>query len=184
MGKITTKVKTRDVAFQFRMGAGFPGDVNRTHPASIEPTLIDSSAPPTAYGQPVVVDATTQGVRALAATDTALTDVYGFTVRPFPLQASSASNYGAASLGAATPPTTGVIDVMRSGYIMGQMNTSGGSPVKGGRVYVWVAATTTGHIQGNLETSASAGNTIELPLTTLFNGPADSNGYVELSRTA
>ena len=39
-----TRQKTRDVAFTFRMGAGFAGDVNRTHPASIEPVMIECMA--------------------------------------------------------------------------------------------------------------------------------------------
>src|SRR5262249_5668758 len=79
-GVVRGRARTRDygsTAIAYRMQAGFPGDVNRMHPASIEPCLIDASAPPTAYGQAVLVDGTTQGVRPLVAGDQALTDVYG-----------------------------------------------------------------------------------------------------------
>jgi hypothetical protein len=170
------RMKARDVAFQFRMGAGFPGDVNRTHPASIEPCLIDASAPPTAYGQPVLVDPTTQGVRPFTVGDTA-TAAYGVTVRPYPIQQASASNFGAAAIGAAVPLTSGVMDVLRAGYIM---STVVGSTVKNGAVYVWVAASTGVHIQGGFEASASAGNTVALTNCT-FNGSPDANGNVEIA---
>lgn len=174
-----TRMKTRDAAFQFRMGAGFPGDVNRTHPASIEPSLIDSSAPPTAYGQPVLVDPTTQGVRPFASGDTAVTAAYGVTVRPYPIQQSSASNFGAAAFGAATPPASGAIDVLRAGYIMGTV-PAGQAPVKGGAVYVWCAASSGSHVQGGFEASSSAGNTAALADAT-FNGSPDANGNVEIA---
>lgn len=175
------RMKTKDAAFQFRMGAGFAGDINRTHPASVEPTLIDASAPPTAYGQPVLVDATTQGVRPFAAGDqsNAVAAGYGITVRPYPTQQSSASNFGAAALGAATPPVSGIMDVLRAGYIMVNL-PAGGTPVKGGAVYVWAAASTGSHVLGGVEAAYSAGNTTQL-LNATFNGSPDANGNVEVA---
>ena len=62
---------TRDafdaLAFQFRMGAGFFGDVNRTHPFWVEPGLMDPTSPPTAYGQAVVVDSVSKKIRRVLA---------------------------------------------------------------------------------------------------------------------
>lgn len=176
MGKIYTRVKTNDVAYQFRMGAGFAGDVNRTHPASIEPVLIDASAPPTAYGQAVLIDPTTQGVRPFASGDTAVTIANGVTVRPYPFQQPSTTNYGSIGFGSGTPPTSGVMDILRQGYISAQVV---GSPVKGGAVYVWCAASTGSHVQGGFEAAASAGNTAALA-NAKFNGPADSTGVAEI----
>ena len=178
---MSNRMKTRDVAFQFRMGAGFPGDVNRSHPASIEPALIDAAAPPTLYGQPVLVDATTQGVRPYVAGDQSNTVAsgYGLTVRPYPFQQSSATNYGAVGIGAATPPTSGAIDILRSGYIMSFL-AAGGSPVKGGLVYIWAAAPTGAHVQGGIEAAYSAGNTTQL-LNATFNGSPDASGNVEIA---
>src|SRR5262252_1733538 len=75
-----------DAAFTFRMGQGFAGDVTRIEAASVEPCLIDPTNPPTQYGQPVVLAAASGGVRQVLAGDGALTDIYGITVRPFPLQ--------------------------------------------------------------------------------------------------
>lgn len=178
-GSRTVRAKTRDVAYTYRMGAGFPGDVNRMHPASIEPCLIDAAAPPTAYGQPVLVDPTTQGVRPMTVGDDGLSEIYGITVRSFPGQQASASNYGAVAFGSNAPPATGVIDVLKSGYIMVQLNT--GTPVKGGAVFVWVAASAGAHVQGGFEVAATPGSTAALdPAIYSFNGPPDSSGVTEV----
>lgn len=170
---------TRDVAFQFRMGAGFPGDVNRTHPVSIEPVLIDEDDPPAAYGFPVLVDATTHGVRGFVAGDTAVDTIWGVTVRPYPTQQQSGGM--SADFGSATPPETGTMDVMRSGYIMVKLPV-GQAPVKGGAVFIWCAVSSGAHIQGGFEDAASGGNTAALdPEKYQFNGGADANGNVEIS---
>lgn len=171
--------KTRDAAFQFRMGAAFPGDVNRTHPVTIEPCLIDAAAPPTAYGQVVIVGAGINSVRPLSAADTAVTTGYGVTVRPYPTQAASTTNFGAASFGNAAPPISGILDVCRAGYIMTQIPL-GQTCTKNGAVFIWIAASTGVHVQGGTETVASTGNTIALTDCT-FNGPPDATGSVELS---
>lgn len=174
------RMKTRDVAFQFRMGAGFTGDVNRTHPASIEPVLVNTTTPPLFYGQGVIVDAAGQGVRPLVAGDVALTAVYGVTVRAFPIQQSSASNFGAAALGAATPPASGVIDVLRSGYIMVQLGGTFAAAKKGGPVYIWTAASSGAHIQGTFEDTLVGGSTTPALPGVTFNGTPDVNGVVEI----
>lgn len=177
-------VQTRDVAFTYRMGAGFAGDVNRTHPAEIEPVLIDEDDPITRYGNIGVIDTVTAGLRGIVAADASdgvdLTP-WGALVRPYPAQQSSASNYGEASLGAATPPDAGVADVLRSGLIMVQLNANVAAPVKGGRVFIWAAATAGDHVQGGYETAISAGNTVELDQRYKYNGAPDSTGVVELS---
>lgn len=182
-GTFIGRKRTRDTAtaFAFRMPAGFPGDVNRGHPASIEPTLIDASAPPTAYGQGVVVDATTNGVRPLSAGDTALTALWGITVRPYPIQQSSASNFGQASFGAATPPVSGEIDVLRWGYIMAVLPAGAAAVTKGAAVFIWCAASSGAHVQGGFESAGSGGNTAALDTNRyMFNGPADAGGNVEI----
>lgn len=185
VGHFVGRWKTRDGAvIQFRMGAGFVGDVNRVHPASIEPALPDPNTPPTAYGQPVVVVAATNGVRPLVAGDTALTDIYGITVKPYPGQPNSATLFGTLSTqglgGTLTPPPNQTIDILRSGYIM--VKVSGSVAVaKGGAVFVWVAASGGSHVQGGFEPVASAGNTIPLPSKCTWNGPADANGIAEIA---
>ena len=118
-------------AFLYAMGGGFPGDVNRTHPAVIEAVAVDTENPPTAYGQAVVLTAGGK-VRRLLAEDTssninlsnyvspatvATVIIYGVTVRPFPAQQSYTPNYCGAVDGNVMPPQTGYIDVLRQGYI-------------------------------------------------------------------
>jgi hypothetical protein len=178
---VAEKYRTVDTAFQFRMGAGVAGDVNRGHPASIQPCLIDPNAPPTAYGQAVVVDAASEGVRPIAAGDGALVDIWGVTVRPYPIQQSTtANNYGEVPYGGAGVPALQPIDVLRGGYVMVQVNTLVASPNKGGAVYIWYAATGGGHIQGGFEGGATGGSTIALSAAYAFNSPPDANGIAEL----
>lgn len=176
----------RDAAFPFRMGAGFPGDVNRTHPASIEACLMNSSTPPTAFGQAVLADVSgaTNSVRPLSTGDGSVTDLYGITVRPFPTQAASApGNYGqtgtaSAPYGTGAPSSSFPVDVLRTGYIMVQLNPGQASPVKGGTVYVRTGASGGNNIQGGFETAASTSATLSNRYT--YNGPADANGNVEI----
>lgn len=172
------RMRTADVAFTSRMGAGFPGDINRVHPFSVEPCLIDEDDPPALYGAPVLVDAVTQGVRGFVAGDANANAVrpWGFTVRPYPQQVDAATNFGAESLGAATPPAAGIIDIAKQAYIMAKVN---GAPVKGGQAYVWCAASAGAHVQGQLEAAADAGNTAPLE-NCFFNGSPDADGIVEV----
>lgn len=171
--------RTCDVAFTYRAGAGFPGDVNRGHPASIQPCLIDVNAPPTLNGQPVVVDATTQGVRPLVAGDAGLTDIWGVVVRAFPYQQATATGqYGAIALGTSAPAGLQPIDILTAGYIMVSVV---GQTLKGGAVFIWVAASAGAHVQGGFESAASGGNTIALNGNFAYNSPPDSIGVAELS---
>jgi len=172
--------RVTDIAFTYRMGAGFPGDVSRTHPASIEPAVNNATNPILRPGDLCLADTATNTVRSLLATDTAITTVYGFAVRSYPIGPSTAGAYGAADFGTANLPSGQPVDILRSGYILGSLNT--GTATKGGQVFVWVAETSGVHIQGGLETVASAGNTCALDITEYqFNGPADANGVVEVS---
>ena len=101
------------VAFTFTMPGGIPGDLQRAESGfTAEPAPIDYLSPPTSYGIPVVVDATNLGVRGLINTDTA---AYGVILRPYPLQAATASGFsGAVALGGgSTPPTKGICDVLK-----------------------------------------------------------------------
>jgi hypothetical protein len=170
------------MAFQFRMGAGFYGDVSRTHPFWVEPCPIDPTNPPTFYGQACVIDATSKKLRRVIASDTALIHVYGFLVRPFPIQdPGTSAAFGAQVQGGFTaPPLNQPMDVLRSGYMTTYVN---GSPGKGDGVNVWVAANSTVHNQGFLEAGSTGGSTILITptgtYTTVFNGPPDANGAGE-----
>ena len=179
------RARVRDAAFAYRMGAGFAGDGNTTHPAWIDPALQSATAPATAYGQAVVADiaGATTTIRPLVAGDQTLTDIWGITVRPYPIQpAVAAGNYGAQGIGAATPPAAGQIDVLRQGRIMVQLNPGQPSPTKGAPVYVRTTATSGNNIQGGFEVTLNGTTQANLnPGRYSYNGPADANGIVEIA---
>lgn len=171
--------RTCDVAFPFRMGAGFPGDVNRVHPASIEPVLIDVDDPVTEYGQPGLIDTVTHGFRGFRAGDTAVTDIWGCAVRPYPTQQQTGGM--TSDFGAATPPTSGQMDALRSGYIKVKLNAGTGAAKKGSAVFVWCAASAGDHVQGGIEDAANGGNTASLSVSKYqFNNSPDADGNVEI----
>ncbi len=171
------RAMTHDVAFTYRMGAGFAGDVNRTHPFSTVAGVADATSPPTFYGQPVIRK--TDGTwRAFVAGDTALTSFDGITVRPYPFQASDASNYGAVGIGSAAIQTGQAFDVLLAGFIFVKVN---GAVTPTGAAYVWCAASAGSNVQGQFESAASAGNTAAIAATkATFFSPPDANGVAEL----
>lgn len=176
--------KTFDSAFTFRMGAGFPGDVNRTHPANIEVALNDVTNPVQGYGLAVIVNPTGNSVRNVLDADNGATDIYGVSVRPYPFQEATSGPYGAQGYDSATslsvPPTLQPLDVLKSGYIIVQLY--GTTPVsKGSSVFISTAATGGGLQQGGFVGATIASHIIALSTRSYFNGPADPNGIVELA---
>jgi hypothetical protein len=162
-------------AYTFRMPAGFAGDVQRVEAAVIEPQIIDSSAPPTAFGVPVkMVNGKIQPINNAA--DTAAS-VYGVNLRAYPIQGN-----GTDPLGTSTPPTSGVTDVLRRGYVSVTLNGTAAA-TKDGTVYVRVAGASAGKPIGGFEAAADAtpANTVAMPANWYFTGPADSYGVVEIA---
>ncbi len=172
------RARTHDVAFTYRMGAGFPGDVNRTHPASILPGLMNTTNPVRLYGDPVVIDTATNSYRGILVGDTAVTTIAGILVRPYPTQQTTGGM--TSTLGAAVPPVTGVVDVLNDGFIIARCNNfAAQQPTKGGAVFIWYAASTGAHVQGGFESVATGGSTIAIT-NARWNGPTDANGITEI----
>ncbi len=71
------------------------------------------------------------------------------------------------------------VDVCRGGYVMVSVNILNGSPVKGGAVYIWYAASGGGHTQGGFEGAAS-GSTLQLSQAWVWNNAPDSNNVAEV----
>jgi hypothetical protein len=163
-------------AILFRMPYGFPGDITRAS-ATIEPVLPDATNPPTQPGQAVIMNTSSGGVRTVLTTDSAATAIYGITVRSFPFQAQSGTNFGAASIGSAGLPSS-PIDVNRRGY---QLVPVVGTPAKGDPVFVWFAAPTGQHVTGGFEAAATAGSTFQLDAKTSWNSGPDASGNAEIS---
>lgn len=175
-----TRARTRDVAFQFRMGAGFPGDINRTHPFSVLPGLMNETDPIRLYGDPAIAVAHADGIqfRGFKAGDTR-TVIDGILVRSYPIQqlATTGTNQ---PIGAAAAPTSGVIDVLEDGFIMVKCNDfAANPPSRGALVTVRIAATSGNKIQGGLHAAADGANTLTIT-NARWNGGADANGIAEL----
>lgn len=169
--------RTCDVAFPFRMGAGFPGDINRVHPFSAPPGLMNTTTPIRKYGDPALIDSATSTYRGFTVGDTA-TKIAGVLVRPFPTQQMTGGM--SSPLGEAAAPTSGVIDILEDGYIMTKCNNFGASPpAKGGAVYVRIAATAGNLVQGGFHAAADGANTL-LITNARWNGPADADGVAEI----
>jgi hypothetical protein len=166
------------VAYAFRMPAGIPGDVNRIASAHIETQVVSSAAgeAPTAYGLPVVLSSTSGqvgNVRVMTAADTAL-QPYGFIVRPYPTQSSQDP------LNVSTPPTSGLVDILKRGYMTVQMQGPNAA-VKGAVPYIFLGTTNTTHpVLAALEAQTATGAVV-MTSNSYFMGPADSNGMVEIA---
>ncbi len=170
------------VAFTFRMGAGFAGNVTRTHPAGIEPCLVDTAATNVLsfFGQAVVADqASPNGVRAPQSGDTAAL-IYGVAVRPYPFQpVATTADFGQTAFGAAAPAKPQPIDVLKSGYIL--VTLQGAAAATKGVLPRVTTVAGTGYLVGGWSVDAVAGTQVQITDgKSYFNGPADATGIVEL----
>lgn len=176
------RARTHDAAFTYRMGAGFAGDVNRTHPFSDFAGLQDSTTPVRFYGDPALRDTTHnawRGIVAGDASDSTAINIAGVAVRPYPLQPSAASNYGAVTLGdPVAPPTTGIVDFITQGVVMVKVRGTGTVNINS-PVFIFAAANETGHVLGGLEIAAITGKTVPVA-NARFRGPVDANGITEM----
>lgn len=160
------------VAYTTRLPVGFPGRVSRSDSLTIEPAIIDSGTPPTAYGRPTKI---VSGKLRGPASGDAGTVFNGWLVNPYPTQ-SSTNGLGASP----TPPTSGLADNMKRGYMTVPLAL--GTAAKDGQVYVVTTAGGT-VVVGDIVTSASpAGGGTGVAVTgAFFMGPADAAGIVEIA---
>ena len=172
-------MEAKIVAFLYRMPSGIPGSYNRAEHLTVEAGLPLVGSLPAGFGLPLAIDPPTGRFRAVIGTDTAAT-IVGMLVRPYP-----SGSFGTASdgLGFITNFGTyaGVINVMRRGYMHVVINGAAAA-AKGGTVYIRVAAPVAGKPVGGIEAAADAvpANTMAMPNTWFFMGPADSQGNSEI----
>jgi len=174
-------------AYTFNMPSGIAGDVSRSEHAIVEAALLSATVLPIAYGVPVK---TASGkIQGITTGDTiaypyagANVLVTGFLVRAYP------TNSAQDALGAQTMPTSGIVDVMKKGYMMVHVGFNAASCAKDGLVYVRVANNSVGHsstttyppgqIEGTADTTAA--DTLAIPRC-FFTGAADAQGFCEIS---
>lgn len=165
-------------AIAFRMPAGIPGAVNRSHPLTVVPYQNDATIPVLLYGLAVAVNAGKNGVRNIQPADSATT-YFGMSVRPFPIQQGQASSdFAPAAFGVAGPFVSQAVDVMKSGFIMVQVNS--GAPGLGDPVFIWAAASAAPHVQGGIEASNPGGSGFQIA-GAFFNGSPDATGVAEVA---
>jgi hypothetical protein len=166
------------VAIKYRMAGGHAGEVNRTHPASIEAVAQNASTPVLGYGFGCLVDAATGTIRQLAAGDTAGVSIWGITVRPYPQQQyTDTVGWGSAAFGNFTPPGAGnVIDVLRDGYIMVPCF---GAAQKSGAAFVRCQNAVAGQPIGGFEAVDDGANTMNIT-NVVFNSGPDAGGIAEV----
>jgi hypothetical protein len=170
------RARTRDVAFTYRMGAGFAGDINRTHPFDCVAERQDVSDPIALYGDGCLMDTVNGTVRAVIAadqSDSVAISLYGVLVRPFPTQQANTTQ-GLGNTAPAIAPA--ILDILTEGFIMVKVN---GTPTKRGPVFIWTSASAGAHVVGGFESAADAGDTVRV-LNAYFNGPPDAAGVVEM----
>ena len=160
--------------FTYSMPSGIPGNLSRgVGQAKVEAQIIDTTDYPTEYGVAVTIDSSTHALRKIKAGDTAAV-VTGIYVRPYPLQASVND-----ALGTSTPPTSGIGNQLKSGYISVKLRGATAS-AKQGVVYVRVANGDADHPLGGFEAADDGANT-EVLTGAYFTGPADADGNVEIA---
>ncbi|MCY1296346.1 hypothetical protein D9M69_382260 [compost metagenome] len=158
-------------AILYRMAAGIPGDVTRASQSTIEPVMLNSASPFSAFG--LFGKIVSDKFVPFGAGD-ADGAQYGLLVRPYPITGGSGSD----PLGTATPPTKGIADVLRRGYMTVKLNA--GTAAKDGQVYVRVANAAAGKPIGGIEAAADSTNTVAITGAT-FMGAADASGNVEIA---
>lgn len=154
----------------YRMPNGIPGDITRQSVATVESQLLNSSAAFSAFG---LFGKVSSNAFVPVGSGDAAASVYGLLVRPYPTQGGNPSD----PIGTATPPTSGVANVLRRGYASVKLNS--GTAAVGGQVYVRVANAATGKPIGGIEAAADSTNTIAVP-NAFFMAAADASGNVEI----
>jgi hypothetical protein len=173
------------VAIQFRMDVGYPGAINRAHDATIT-SLPIGTAPPAGYGVMTAFDTVpiSGAARAVVSTDT-LVNFAGFYVRPFPTHGEGTSGTTMVNdpLGTSTPPTTGLANLMKRGFMTVKLNAASPAVKRGDPIGIFIGTATTGNPAGGVTGAAPlAGSVIQLNLpNTFFMGPADAKGIVEIA---
>jgi hypothetical protein len=131
------------VAYPFRLPSGFAGQVTRGSQAAVEAGMFNAASMPAAFAIAVQEDA--NGIRALAATDTAIN---GFLVRPYPI-----SGNGTDGLGVATPIVTLPGSTLKRGYILAKLGGAAAA-VKDGPVFIRVGNLGGAKVLGQPEAAA------------------------------
>ena len=157
-------------AILYRMAVGIAGNVNRVEQATIESQQYDTDYPCLKFG--ILTKLVSGKIRPIANADVIANVLFGFLVRPYPIQTTQND-----ALGAAVPDTTRHADILRRGYMTVYLKVGTGS--KGGQLYCYKTTGGSGTV-GDFGDGADSANA-EAVTGAYFVGPADANGMVEIA---
>lgn len=155
-GVFVGRRRTRDISYLANSPFGFPGRSTRSVPApKIVAGVNDSTTPIASFGLFTAPTASNTW-RNVQAGDLGAA-IQGIAIQAFPFQPSSATNYGAQSIGGLVAVPAGPLDIMRSGFATVYCNSStAASATLISPVCVWTAASSGTHIQGGCEIAPAA----------------------------
>lgn len=167
------------VALIYRMPAGIPGSYDSVGAGlTVEPGLLSGTATPAEFGHAVAVETSTGKYRAVTSSDTAAL-IAGILLRAYPIVNLASLVAGGDPLGAVAPSAIGEHNILRRGYAHILLRGATAA-AKGGIVYVRVATPGTNKVVGGFEAAADSTNTIAMPSSWYFMGPADSLGNCKI----
>jgi len=154
----------------YRASSGVAGDVTRPGDTVVESGLLNAAAAPAAFGAPVKV---VSGKFEKIASGDAATVFYGILSRVAP----SIAGDTAQTFAGGTPNTDAVQGIVVKGYV--NVVCTIGTPVRGGTVYMRVAAGT-GKNVGDLEATADGANNVALSGVTWAVDGKDASNVTEI----
>lgn len=169
-------------AFTFRMPYAIPGDLVQAAGRSNVKTEVYGTTAFPFYGLPCQISSNTV-IPVNGNLSAVANAIYGWLVRPFPLQEFASPSTSLVVGGQAVPPTAGAAQVMTEGYIGVFVQAGASSVVEGGQVFLRYQTTGAGiTIFGGVEGVTSGNNfavvnTTNSRKTCYFTGPCDANGF-------
>jgi hypothetical protein len=173
-------------AILFRMAFAIPGDLTQGAGRSNVKAEVYGATPFPLYGLPCVLSSGTV-IPVTSNLSAVANSIYGFLVRPFPLQEFSSPSSTLNSSLSATPLTSGIANVMTEGYIGVFVQAGASSVVEGGTVFLRYQTPAAGvTIFGGVEGVTSGNNfavvnTTNSRKTCYFTGPCDANGFTTIA---
>lgn len=160
-------------SFLLKAPAGSAGHVTRMEDSTIESGYFAGAAFPTAFGQPVKVDA--NGKFVLMGAGSAAADFYGVLVREVPSVSGSAT---ANSFADGIPNPKSFHGIMTRGYAAVVCGV--GTPVRDGAVYVRIVDGGAGKPVGQYEATADGANSVLVPELIWASNGKDAANIAEL----
>lgn len=156
---------------------GFRGAVSRT-PDTVITSFMNTGSDPIQFGEPVVFDPTTGGVRKIASTDTTNANIVGIAVRRIGQPYADSEKGWYYNEG-------DIVDVLVRGSICIELASTTGIAAKGG-VYVYnglKVSTIPSHAAGGIAAAADSTNndTVQIPNAIFTIGKADANNIAEIT---